>query len=95
MWAHPGPDGRRDAVERFAGIGLDGLEVKHPGHSAEDTSRLGALADFFGLVASGGSDWHGATDGPRTLGIMQVRAEWLERQDERVAARRAGARVGS
>ena len=91
--AHPGPEGRRDAVERYAAIGLDGLEVRHPGHNSEDTSRLGTLVDFFGLVPSGGSDWHGASEGPRTLGVMRVPGEWLERQDARVASRRAGARV--
>ena len=93
LLAHPGPEGRRDAVERYAAIGLDGLEVRHPGHNSEDTSRLGALVDFFGLVPSGGSDWHGASDGPRTLGVMRVPGEWLDRQDARVASRRAGARV--
>jgi predicted metal-dependent phosphoesterase TrpH len=93
--AHPGSDGRRDAVERYAAIGLDGLEVKHPGHNSEDTSRLGALVDFFGLVPSGGSDWHGASEGPRTLGVMRIPGAWLDRQDARVAARRAGARVAS
>ena len=92
--AHPGPEGRRDAVERYTALGLDGLEVRHPGHNSEDTSRLGALVDFFGLVPSGGSDWHGASEGPRTLGVMRVPAEWLDRQDARVASRRAGARVG-
>jgi len=66
--------------------GLDGVEGKHPGHSAEDVKRLQALAEFFGLVQSGGSDWHGATDGPRRLGIMNVPVEWLEKQDEKVAA---------
>ena len=34
-------------------------------------------------MPSGGSDWHGAADGPRTIGMMQVPAEWLTRQDER------------
>jgi len=48
--------------------------------------RLQALTEFFGLVQSGGSDWHGATDGPRRLGIMNVPVEWLEKQDEKVAA---------
>jgi hypothetical protein len=66
--------------------GLDGLEIKHPSHSGEDMKRLQALADFFGLVPSGGSDWHGASEGPRRLGTMNVPLEWLERQDERVAS---------
>lgn len=89
--AHPGPEGRRELIERFVALGLDGIEVRHPGHSAEDVARLGALAGFFGLVSSGGSDWHGASEGPRVLGAMRVPASWLEEQDARVAARRAAA----
>ena len=91
--AHPGADGRRELIERYIAWGLDGLEVRHPGHSAEDTARLGALAEFFRLVPSGGSDWHGASDGPRVLGAMRVPSSWLDAQDERLASRRAAGRV--
>jgi predicted metal-dependent phosphoesterase TrpH len=91
--AHPGGDGRREIVERFVALGLDGLEVRHPGHSAEDIARLGALVDFFRLVPSGGSDWHGAAEGPRTLGVMRVPGSWLDRQDARVSDRRASPQV--
>lgn len=87
--AHPGPDGRRERIEPLVALGLDGLEVRHPSHSGEDIKRLGALAEFFGLVPSGGSDWHGAMGGGRVLGAMQVPIEWLEAQDARVATRRA------
>jgi predicted metal-dependent phosphoesterase TrpH len=86
IWAHPGDGGRRERLEPLVAAGLDGLEVRHPSHSAEDVKRLQALADFFGLVPSGGSDWHGAPDGPRRLGIMNVPVEWLERQDEKLAS---------
>jgi 3',5'-nucleoside bisphosphate phosphatase len=86
IWAHPSDGGRRERLEPLVRAGLDGLEVRHPSHSAEDVKRLQALADFFGLVPSGGSDWHGAPDGPRRLGIMNVPAEWLERQDEKLAS---------
>ena len=89
VFAHPGPDGTRERVERMAGEGLDGLEIIHPSHTPDDRARLTALADRLGLVRSGGSDWHGAPDGPRTLGGMHVPHGWLDRQDERVAARRA------
>ena len=41
-------------------------------------SRLGALTEFFNLVPSGGSDWHGAMEGPRVLGAMRVPLLWLE-----------------
>lgn len=93
VWAHPGPDGRRDRVEPLVAAGLDGLEVLHPRHGAEDEARLGALVDHFGLVSSGGSDWHGTTDGFRVLGQMQVPATVMEQQEERaLARRRAGAR---
>lgn len=89
--AHPGGDGRRERVEPWIALGLDGLEVRHPGHSAEDMLRIAALVEFFGLVKSGGSDWHGATGGPRVLGGMNVPAEWLEQQDARVEKLRAAA----
>jgi 3',5'-nucleoside bisphosphate phosphatase len=85
--AHPGPEGRRETVERFVANGLDGVEVRHPGHTSEDTNRLGALTEFFNLVPSGGSDWHGAMEGPRVLGAMRVPLLWLEQQDVRVEAR--------
>ena len=87
IWAHPGSDGRRERLEPLVEVGLDGVEVRHPSHLTEDVKRLGALADFFGLVRSGGSDWHGSVDGPRTMGSMKVPAEWLEKQDALVASR--------
>jgi predicted metal-dependent phosphoesterase TrpH len=89
--AHPGAGGRRETIEPLVALGLDGIEVRHPGHSGEDVARLAALTEFFGLVPSGGSDWHGAPEGPRFLGCMKVPYAWLERQDERVRARRGAA----
>jgi predicted metal-dependent phosphoesterase TrpH len=86
IWAHPAGDGRRERLEPLVAAGLDGVEIRHPSHSSEDMKRLTALADFFGLVPSGGSDWHGASEGPRRLGMMNVPIEWLERQDDRVAS---------
>jgi hypothetical protein len=87
--AHPGAGGTRERVQRFVSAGGDGLEVRHPGHSAEDAARLAALVEHFRLVPSGGSDCHGATEGPRGLGSMQVPIEWLERQEARVRERAA------
>jgi 3',5'-nucleoside bisphosphate phosphatase len=90
--AHPSHAGTRERIEGLVAVGLDGIEVLHPSHSGEDVSRLRALTEFFGLVPSGGSDWHGADEGSRTLGSMHVPAEWLALQDVRVAER-AAARV--
>src|SRR5690606_19607977 len=58
--AHPGSEGRRTRIEALVAAGLDGLEVRHPGHTAEDERRLTGLARELGLVISGGSDWHGS-----------------------------------
>jgi predicted metal-dependent phosphoesterase TrpH len=93
IWAHPSDGGRRERLEPLVAAGLDGIEIKHPSHSGEDMKRLQALTDFFGLVPSGGSDWHGASEGPRRLGMMNVPVEWLEKQDERVASLTSSTRV--
>ncbi|MGE5730359.1 MAG: PHP domain-containing protein [Gemmatimonas sp.] len=87
--AHPSHSGTRERIAAFVEQGMDGIEVRHPSHSAEDIARLAALVEHFSLVPSGGSDWHGSADGPRTLGMMRVPAEWLGRQDNRIRARAA------
>jgi 3',5'-nucleoside bisphosphate phosphatase len=84
--AHPGAAGTRERLSALAAIGLDGVEVRHPSHSPSDTTRLRTLSEQLGLVVSGGSDWHGAAEGARTIGMMQVPEEWLARQDARLAA---------
>lgn len=85
--AHPGSAGTREWVSALVHLGLDGVEVLHPSHSWDDSQRLDALATEFELVRSGGSDWHGGSDGSRSLGMMRVPSQWLANQDERVAAR--------
>lgn len=87
--AHPAHSGTRDRIEAFARQGIDGVEVRHPSHSPDDVSRIFALVEHFALVPSGGSDWHGASDGARTLGMMRVPFDWLGRQEGRVRARAA------
>jgi predicted metal-dependent phosphoesterase TrpH len=87
VWAHPGPDGTRERIAAFAALGLDGVEVRHPSHTAADMKRLRGLVSALELVPSGGSDWHGAAEGPRTLGCMQVSAAWMDRQLEYLARR--------
>jgi predicted metal-dependent phosphoesterase TrpH len=91
IWAHPGQEGRRARLEPLVEMGLDGVEVLHPSHAPEDVKRLGALADFFQILPSGGSDWHGVPDSPRQIGSMQVPREWLDRQDQVIARREDGA----
>jgi predicted metal-dependent phosphoesterase TrpH len=91
IWAHPGDAGRRERLEPLIAAGLDGVEIRHPGHSRDDIKRLQALCEFFDLVPSGGSDWHGGDEGPRRLGAMNVPVDWLEQQDAKVASVSAAA----
>lgn len=91
--AHPGPQGTRERLERFKSAGGDGVEVRHPGHTADDVARIGALAESLRLVPSGGSDCHGALEGPRALGSMQVPLEWLTRQADRARERASTGKV--
>jgi 3',5'-nucleoside bisphosphate phosphatase len=85
--AHPGASANADRVKALVAIGLDGVEVRHPSHDEAEIGRVLALTERLGLVPSGGSDWHGQAEGPRTLGSMRVPAEWLSRQEDRLARR--------
>lgn len=85
--AHPGASATRERVASLVALGLDGLEVLHPSHSWEESRRLDGLVTEFGLVRSGGSDWHGTTDGARALGMMRVPLEWIAEQEARAASR--------
>ena len=91
IWAHPQAEGNKDRIGRFAALGLDGVEVRHPSHNAEDLARISTLCEHFGLLKSGGSDWHGALDGWRPLGCMHVPAPWMDAQIERALLWRARA----
>lgn len=87
-WAHPGKLGTEAFIRPLVEAGLEAVEVRHPSHSLDDRARIAALAERYGLLASGGSDWHGQMDGPRVIGNQQVPLAWLEAQDRRVAERR-------
>ena len=62
------PGGLEAFVERLVGLGLDGLEVEHPSHTPRLRRRLRRLVRRFDLVATGGSDFHGATSPGVALG---------------------------
>ncbi len=68
--AHPGPLSRR-LVEQLAEAGLAGIEVWHPQHGATVQRQWRSVAQELGLVASGGSDFHGPHRGAG-LGEMPV-----------------------
>lgn len=87
VFAHPCGEGNQSRLASLRALGLDGVEVRHPSHSPDDVQRIGALARELHLLESGGSDWHGADNGPRTLGVMRVPESVLERQESAIAER--------
>lgn len=71
--AHPGLVGDDDLVEQLCQSGIEGLEAFYPTHEAADTERYVKLAEKYGLLISGGSDFHGyPTRFPQELGIFTI-----------------------
>lgn len=50
----------RALVQELVELGLQGIEVHHSDHQPEDRIRYAQYAEEFGLLATGGSDFHGA-----------------------------------
>jgi len=59
MVAHPALNLSDADTEALAAAWLDGVEVWHPKHDRDQVERLERLTRRLGLIASGGSDYHG------------------------------------
>jgi 3',5'-nucleoside bisphosphate phosphatase len=64
VFAHPfarkkGPIVEPSVIRDLARAGLDGVEIDHPDHVADDRETLRALAGEAGLLVTGSSDYHG------------------------------------
>ncbi|MEK0306903.1 PHP domain-containing protein [Bifidobacterium favimelis] len=81
--AHPGAVNRNPVLlsdERIAalsGQGLDGLEVWHRDNPPSERTRLLGLARRYGLLVTGGSDWHGRGK-PNRIGENTTGRETVE-----------------
>ena len=60
--------GLRELIEHCMESGLEGMECRYSGYDAAQTAYLEALAAEYGLVRTGGSDFHGAIKGEIRLG---------------------------
>ncbi len=97
--AHPKTRPARAVPEEFeawlaglAAAGLDGIEVTYPLHDGAERAYYGGLAVAYGLVPTGGSDFHGIYKpgialGSGRNGNVEVPEDVLERLRQRVAAR--------
>ena len=57
--AHPGVLNREEYIFDLLEFGLVGLEAIHPLHTPEKQLYYEKLAKKYGLIVTGGSDWHG------------------------------------
>lgn len=73
--AHPFLNLEEEALEGFlpeaVACGMDGMETLYPMFDEAQTQTAKALACRFGLLESGGSDFHGANKPHIRLGIVQ------------------------
>jgi 3',5'-nucleoside bisphosphate phosphatase len=63
VWAHPPQSLLAELLPPLVDAGLDGLECYRPRLPEPDLKRLLRAADQHGLIATGGSDWHGEWHG--------------------------------
>lgn len=61
--AHPGLYDHDDLIPSLVEIGLKGIEVFHPDHTDKDKEKYLRLAERYGLIVTGGSDYHGERNG--------------------------------
>lgn len=75
--AHPlqygyAPAELRALAAEAAALGVAGMEIYYTGYTPEQRAALAALAEEFGLFATGGSDFHGENKSHIRLGALEV-----------------------
>lgn len=78
--AHPGEIYRGLSTEKlikeFKVYGLGGIEVFHPSHSKDEVIKFYNLAKKYGLLITGGSDFHEASDSnENSIGLIGINEE--------------------
>ena len=77
----------RELIEHCMDHGLRGIECRYSGYDAEQVRYLENLAGEYGLLKTGGSDFHGENKPHISLGTgiggeLDVPYEWLEKLKE-------------
>jgi hypothetical protein len=79
--AHPGQNLTEAVILDIIKAGVDGIEVVHPKHSACQREQFHEYATAFGLLETGGSDFHGGRKSEEKLGdfiIDYARVEMMK-----------------
>ena len=90
VFAHPSVYNSMELVEELAAAGrIDGVEIEHPRNTPEDKETLRRMAEHYGLVTTGGTDFHGLHAGkPRPLGLCRSTDEEIGRLNELANAKK-------
>ena len=92
VFAHPGLAKKDDMIQELVDAGLMGIETYYNEHSAAQVRAYLDLCDRYGLVATGGSDFHGPHTGRvNPPGSPKVPASAWEGIQERASRLAAGA----
>lgn len=87
VWAHPylfRGGVVEEVLKELVAAGLMGVEVYHPTHTYSQQKTLLDLCDRYGLIVTGGSDYHGPnpnsskSENPTVLNQMHVPLELLD-----------------
>jgi len=85
--AHPGLTNVDKHIPVLAQQGLDGLEVWHSRHSPSRAEHYLRITGRLNLLATGGSDCHGAANGHAELGSVKLPYDRVEALKARAAKR--------
>lgn len=87
--AHPIGYKNMELIPELIDSGLDGLEAWHPSHDDRAVKQIMSEAEKYGLILTGGSDFHGMYEGkPNLLGSCYTSDEWIQRLYERKASQK-------
>ena len=84
--AHPGQNLTLEVVLEVAAAGVDAIETIHPKHTPTQRRRFEKIAAEFGLLRTGGSDFHGGRRGEEKLGhytISKQQVDLLQKSAEK------------
>ena len=84
VMAHPGLNKIDNLIPNLVEAGLDGIECWHTRHPKSTAKRYKEMATKLDLVATGGSDCHGAEQGHPDIGTRQVPYEILEKMKQKL-----------
>ncbi|MCM8763195.1 MAG: PHP domain-containing protein [Candidatus Omnitrophica bacterium] len=80
--AHPYTLGNDGLILKFIEYGLRGIEVYYPEHTKSKTLFYENFAKEYGLLSTGGSDYHGLVKPEISIGCVKIPYELVEKLKE-------------